>query len=131
MSQKRKNLTSSEKAHIAGLYLSGNYSYEDIGRIYGRSKVAIGGVLRLFYEDPECKRRKGSGRPRKTTKYDDRHMLLEVKRNRYITHRRIKDNLGLDIHESTISRRLSESKAVESSWTKTNLGLVKTIASKE
>jgi len=81
MINKHKNLTSAEKAHIAGLYYGGNYSYEDIGRIYGRSKSTISEIVKLFDEDPECKRRQGSGRPRKTTKYDDRHMLLEVKRN--------------------------------------------------
>src|SRR5450756_1390830 len=110
MINKRKNLSSTEKAHIAGLYNSGNYSYEEIGRIYGRNKSTIREVVILFDEDPECKRRKGSGRPRKTTKNDDRHILLEVRRNRNITHYQIKENIRLDVNESTISRRLSESK---------------------
>jgi len=118
MINKRKNLSSTEKAHIAGLYNSGNYSYEEIGRIYGRNKSTICEIVKHFDEDPECKRRKGSGRPRKTTKNDDRHILLEVKRNHNINHHEIKENIRLDVNESTISRRLSESKAVESSWTK-------------
>jgi transposase len=128
---KRKNLSSSEKAYIVGLYHSGNYSYKEIGDIYGRNKSTICDIIKLFDDDPECKRRKGSGRPRKTAKIDDRHMILEVKRNRYITHREIKENLGLDVDESTISRRLSESKIVSSSWTKKNHGLAMRIVLKE
>jgi hypothetical protein len=47
-------------------------------------------IIKLFDEDPEYERRKGSSWARKTTKKDDRHILLEIKRNPHITRHEMK-----------------------------------------
>ncbi len=96
---KRKNLSSTEKAHTAGLYLDGTYSYDyDYGyeerldrcRYMGEVNQSSNQIIKLFNEDPEYERRKGSSWARKTTKKDDCHIPLEIKRNPHITRHEIK-----------------------------------------
>jgi len=114
---KRKHLNPTEKVYIAGLVHAGNQSYSKIAHQTGVNKTNIIRIAKLFEEDPECKRRPGSGRPRETTITEDRHMLLEVKRDRNITCTEIKDNIDSNVSHWTIVKRLNESKEVVSRWT--------------
>jgi len=117
MLKKRKHLSPTEKVYIVGLIHAGNQSYAEIAQQTGVSKSIVSRIVKLFEEDPECKRRPVSGRPRKTTATEDHHMLLEVKRDRNTTLSQIKENIDSSVSPSTISRRLKESKEVVSSWT--------------
>ena len=117
MAQSRKQLTAPDKAHIAGLYRGGIYSYEDIARMYNRSKTMIMNAVKLFDEDNQCARRNGSGRPRKLHDQDERHIHLLIKRDRYISCSQIKRDLNLDVSVSTINRRIVDSDEIYSGWT--------------
>lgn len=117
MPERTKQLSAPDKAHIAGLYRGGNYSYTQIAQIFGRDKSTIMRACRLYAEDDQCARRKGSGRPRAMDEADVRHAQLLVKRDRHISCPQIKRDLDLDVSARTINRRITESEDIYSGWT--------------
>lgn len=117
MAERRKQLSAPDKAHIAGLYCGGNYSHDEIGQMYGRSKSTIQRACQLYEEDDQCARREGSGRPRKLDDADVRQVQLLVKRDRHISCPKIKSDLDLEVSPRTINRCIVESKDIYSGWT--------------
>ena len=70
-----------------------------------------------YNEGGNLGRKEGSGRPRKTTEADDKHILLSVKRNRRISIKEIKENCNLNgVCDNTISSRIKESGEYNSYW---------------
>jgi len=117
MLRERKQLLPQRKAYICGLYHGGNASYADTASRMKVSKSTVRRILKLYEEDRLCERRVGSGRPRETSDRDNNHIVLAVQRNRNITCSEIKDNLGLNVSVSTISRRINESGEISNCWT--------------
>jgi len=87
-------------------------SLGQISRITSKSKSVIHGVLNLYKQTKSIEPKKSPGRPRKTTKREDRLMLKVVKKDRFKTaaaiSREINDKMDSPISRRTVSRRLNE-----------------------
>lgn len=83
-------------------------SNREIARKLGRSEGAVRLFLKKWQSTGSNKRKKGSGRTRKSTLRQDRAIFLAAKRNKFITLRSIKQEHELNMSEVTIGRRLRE-----------------------
>lgn len=87
----------------------------EIAEEVGVSKSTVAYRLNKYSSNQTMARRKGSGRPRKTSPREDRQILLEVKKNRFITSLDIlAANPDLGVSSRTICRRITESKEFKS-----------------
>lgn len=80
----------------------------DIAKDYG---ITAGGVRNVYNrlktrEDAENLPR--TGRPRKTSKRDDRKILMEIQKNPKISAKQIKEDLNLDLSVTRIKERIKE-----------------------
>ena len=91
-------------------------SVKNIAKVYKKSRTAIYKVLRKYKAHEVLGRKPGCGRKRKTTKYQDRMILREVKKDRKATREEIRESLELDVSDRTIRRRISESGEFKSYW---------------
>ena len=102
-----KHVSDLEKGQIIA-YNQMGYSIREIAEEIGRGKSTVNRWVLKYEETGETGRKKGSGRPRKTTKRFDRRLVRHMKPNRKITSRKIISDLGLDISQRTVTRRLNE-----------------------
>lgn len=113
--------TNFEKASMLTLYAQ-EYSFAAIARYFNRNDSAVRRFLL------SCKNEDGTveihekvetrGRKRKTSNVDDRRMIIQVKRNRFVTAKEIKESLPAELSLSlnTIRSRIKESGEFNSYW---------------
>lgn len=98
-----------------------NKSIREIAKTLGVAKSTIWAVLKRIEHTGDLMNNHRSGRPRKTTEGEDRRILSLVKKNPFTTVGQIKTTLqevGVSVSESTIKRRLHQSKY---SWSTVNI----------
>lgn len=103
-----------------------NKSIREIAKTLGLAKSTIWSILKKVENTGDLMNNHRSGRPRKTTEGEDRRILSLVKKNPFTTVGQIKSTLqeaGLSVSESTIKRRLHQSKY---SWSTVNANERKT-----
>lgn len=88
------------------------FSQRRIGRILGQPRETIRDALRRYRETGRYTRRPGQGRIRCTTEREDRLLVNNVLRNRFLTAVEARNRLyeveGNSISERTVRRRLAE-----------------------
>ncbi|KAK3515883.1 hypothetical protein QTP70_034733 [Hemibagrus guttatus] len=90
-----------------------NKSIREIAKTLGVAKSTIWSILKKAEHTGDLMNNHRSGRPRKTTEGEDRRILSLVKKNPFTTVGQIKNTLqevGVSVSESTIKRRLHQSK---------------------
>lgn len=90
-----------------------NKSIREIAKTLGVAKSTIWSILKKVEHTGDLMNNHRSGRPRKTTEGEDRRILSLVKKNPFTTVGQIKNTLqevGVSVSESTIKRRLHQSK---------------------
>lgn len=90
-----------------------NKSIREIAKTLGVAKSTIWSILKKVEHTGDLMNNHRSGRPRKTTEGEDRRILSLVKKNPFTTVGQIKSTLqevGVSVSESTIKRRLHQSK---------------------
>lgn len=106
------DLSEVEVAQIVALIESGR-SQRDVARSLNHSQSTVQRVYHRFRETGLMVRRAGSGRRRKTSRQEDRFMVMSALRNRHQTAVDIKkiaqNQLNVRISEWTVRRRLQES----------------------
>jgi len=109
-------LTVAEKVHIVAMHGQG-ISNRKIGEAMGRSHGAVARTIKAWEQNERLERSSGSGRKRKTSAADDRGILREVRKDRFVS---TFDILALAPYQhlsaSTISRRIRESGEFDSYW---------------
>ncbi len=88
-------------------------SIRKIAKTLGVARSTVGFILQMKESTAELNNIKRPGRPRKTTKVDDRRIISLVKKNPFITSTEIKNTLeevGTSLSKSTIKRHLHECK---------------------
>lgn len=91
----------------------------EIGRRINITNDSGHRVLIRFKHTLSMNHMTGSGRPRKTTIRDDAMIIGEVKKDRFVTSRRIKNNLPqILVSEKTIRRQIFDIGIFEKSYTK-------------
>lgn len=87
-------------------------TYNDVARMFGKSKSTIHRSVIRWRQTGEYVRRRGQGRKRSTTAVDDRFITLQTLRNRRQTAVKTRSVLqevrGTNISERTVRRRLYE-----------------------
>lgn len=108
----------SEAEKISIIYMHGQgHSNVQIGAAMGRSDKAVGRVLKKWFEEDSVERTKGSGRKRKTSAADDRAIVREVRKDRFISCADIVlQEPFTHLSISTISRRIRECGEFSSFW---------------
>ena len=108
-SSKKAQLSEETKCMIIDKLLAG-MSQSIVATEHGVSQTAISKLFAKFKKYRTVERRKGSGRPRKTSSGDDNLIFSIVQRNHFVTGKELKEELLLsEISERTIRRRISES----------------------
>ena len=89
-----------------------NLSIGAIAEIVNKSKSVVHGILKVYNDYGSSETRKSTGRPRITTKREDRAMVKLVKKDRFKTaaavSREMSIQLGKPLSRKTESRRLVE-----------------------
>lgn len=108
---KSKQISKEKRAQIVILNKTG-HSQRKIAQIVGVSQKGVFSALGRFAETKSFADRKRSGRPRKTTKQNDRQIQMISKRSRSKTvpdiRAEINQVLAKPISETTVTRRLHE-----------------------
>lgn len=106
-----KQIPSDKRAQIVILSEAGN-SQREIARFIGVSQRGVATTLKRYAETHSYADRKRSGRPRKTSKIDDRRIQMLSKRSRFRTvpdiRAEINETLSKPISAATVNRRLHE-----------------------
>jgi len=104
------------KATIVASYEAG-MSYKDIRDKYSISKSSLYRYLKRSRNEHSVERKEGSGRKRKTTPSEDRHIVLSVLRNRETTSQEVADLFGeRRVSARLIRRRIHELTDLKSHW---------------
>src|SRR4051812_10920241 len=108
---KKKELTIFERGKIIGLYETG-YSERAISEKTGHSKTTIHNTIIKYNETGVVTTLPQSGRPKKLTERDKRHLKVIVNKGRCEPARRIKEifinSTGKEVGDNTIRRALYE-----------------------
>lgn len=103
--------TEAEAAQVVALLQQG-LSQRVVARRLNLSRSAVRRVYQRFLETGQYRRRSGSGRHRVTTQRDDRFLVVSALRNRHLSgvdlQRRLREDRGVAISDSTVRRRLRE-----------------------
>jgi transposase len=110
MSQRRR-LSDPERWRAVGRLEAGQ-SMGEVANFFNVSHSTIWKLWKQFQDEQTIKRRPGQGRKRITTSQDDRYLMLNAKRKRDITAKRLSDELfaasNIRISRFTVYRRLAE-----------------------
>ena len=84
-----------------------------IAEIVNKSKSVVYGILKVYNDYGPSEARKSTGRPRITTKRENRAMVKLVKKDRFktaaaVVSREMSIQLGKPLFRKTVSRRLVE-----------------------
>lgn len=105
---KNPSLTPTIRSQVVCLAREG-HSQMDISRRLNVARCAVQNALRKYIETGSYHDAERSGRPKKTTSYDDRVIRRSMVFNPWCTTEDVRKNLlyaGINLHRSTISRRL-------------------------
>lgn len=102
-----KHLNDLEKGQVIA-YSKEGQSIRYMARQMGRARATISAFKKKYEQTGELGRKKGSGRPRKTTKRQDRNVIREMLKNRKVTAKEIINEVGLGVSQRTVRRRLNE-----------------------
>lgn len=87
-------------------------SIGDIAKIVSKSKSVVHGILKVYNDTGLCEAKKSPGRPRITTKREDRAMVNLVKKDRFKTAAAVSREMSIQLDKplsrKTVSRRLVE-----------------------
>jgi transposase len=112
----RRQLSDFEKGQIVTWREAGD-SLRTIAAKLNRSAPCILKFLQKFESLGTSARQSGSGRPKKTSERDDRAIVREVQKDRFVSAKQIKANLNLSgVHERTIRNRIREHGMYRSYW---------------
>lgn len=104
----KRQLTDEERGILVGLHNSG-LSIHGVAKQSGVPYTTVRQVVDNFEQRGSVKRQTGSGRPRKTTRSEDEHMILAIKRDRGMASTNVvKDLYHNRISPSTVRRRIHE-----------------------
>ena len=81
-------LSNFDKGRLIGL-LQANTPIREVARIIGCDRNIVKKWWKQYKKEGHCNRKSGSGRPRKGSIRDDRHVVTEIKKNRFATSRGI------------------------------------------
>jgi transposase len=113
-----RRLTVDEKGALMGLRASG-HSFTSIAKILEADRRTIARNFKKIMATKSYANAPVSGRPRKTSKREDKSIVREVQRDRYITADDIRKNQGLErISQWTVRRRIVEGSDFKSYWQK-------------
>lgn len=105
----KKSVAEEIKWQIIGLHKGGKNKSE-ISRRLMISRKCVRNTIIAYEESNTVKNKSRSGRPRVTTARDDRLIVKEVKKDRFITANSLKNKLkeqsGVNVSRQTINRRL-------------------------
>ena len=103
-------LTSNEMSNILRLRNEENMTYEDIGRIYNKSKSVIHRVVKRFEETGDVNYRPHTGRPRQTNGRQERFLFRQARQRRTRNATQLKNDFrtatGLNLTTQSIRRML-------------------------
>ena len=103
----KKQLTDFEKGRVCGLW-EGKVPKKSIARKLGLNLKTVKKHINRYRLTGSCFRKKGSGRPRKTSPRQDKLITRTAIKNRKATSKEIKHQLKLKVGASTIRNRLHE-----------------------
>ena len=108
----RRRLSALDQGRALG-WLQDGISAREVGRRLGVSDSVIRRLRERFQATGSAEERARSGRPRATSRRDDRSIVLAALRNRTSTARTLRGNLrqavNVNVSDTTIRRRLHES----------------------
>ena len=108
----QRRLSALDQGRALG-WLQEGISAREVGRRLGVSDSVIRRLRERFQATGSAEERARSGRPRATSRRDDRSIVLAALRNRTVTARTLRGNLrhavNVNVSETTIRRRLHES----------------------
>ena len=108
----RRKLSALDQGRAMG-WLQEGISAREVGRRLGVSDSVIRRLRDRFQATGSAEERARSGRPRATSRRNDRSIVLATLRNRTVTARTLRGNLrqaaNVNVSETTIRRRLHES----------------------
>jgi transposase len=107
--QIRQQLSQFEKGQIIALW-DQKLSKKEIAKKLKRARSTIRSVIERFDTSNSTERKKGSGRPRKTTKAQDRIIKRIALKKRFLPAIKIGNELNLDVTPRTIRNRLKDAK---------------------
>ncbi len=108
---KIKQMSLIEKGKIlAWRQLKKPLTHKEIALRLKRSRGTISYFLSKVKKTGQLKRKVGTGRKTKTTKKKDCQIVNEFKKNPFITVKKVKNKLNLNLGESTIRRRLRQAR---------------------
>lgn len=110
-----QTLNTFQKARIIQASLDGK-SQNDLVKLFDTSKGQVNRLLSKYNKTGNVDRQEGSGRRRKTSAREDRMIMRLVNKNRFTSVRDIKRELGLNVSDDTIERRILESGEFKSYW---------------
>jgi len=112
----RKQLNDFNKGRIIQAFQDG-LTYQQCANIVGVHRTTAYRLISKISKNGTAARQAGSGRPRKTSSSTDRLIVREVKKDRFVSARKIRKDNSLDgVSERTIRRRIQESGEFKSYW---------------
>jgi len=99
----RRELTDFERGEISGLH-KGGHTPTDISRILRIPRTTVNSVI----QNPQPNRQARTGRPYILTERDERHILLEIRKNPKISYQKLSEILNLYVSSRTIRRMLKK-----------------------
>lgn len=100
------------RQQIIKLRTKNKLSIGAIAKIVSKSKSVVHDILKVYNDTGSCEAKKSPGRPRITTKREDRAMVNLVKKDRFKTAAAISREISIHLENpssrKTVSRRLAE-----------------------
>lgn len=103
----RKHLSEDVKWKIVTDLLEGK-TYRECARVYQVALSTVIAAMKRFRAEKNFKRKKGSGRPRKTTAREDRLLHVAARRNREAHAEILCEKVGVKVSRWTVEQRLDE-----------------------
>lgn len=103
----RKHLSEEVKWRIVTDRLRGR-TIQECAAFYKVAPSTVVAAYKQFKAGKSLKRKKGSGRPRKTTQREDRLLHMAARRNREATVAELCEQVGVQVSRWTVQRRVAE-----------------------
>ena len=93
-----------ENTEIIRLWMKDNVSIGAIAEIINKSKSVVHGILKVYKDYGPSEARKSTGRPRITTKREDRAMVNLVKMDRFKTAAAVSREMSIQLGKLYLGR---------------------------
>ena len=107
MNAKRRELTSGERVVVFNLRNQGE-TLKSIAKKFGISIEGVRKIIKKLTDTKNAENEPGRGRKRKTSTVDERWIVIEAKKNNFISAKEIKESLNLNVCVQTIKNRLND-----------------------